>query len=46
MVGKGECFWSSDVDHVKRSQPGVALEGILLNKQVMIWRDDVTLTEE
>lgn len=35
MVGKSEGFWSSDVDSVKGSQLGVALEGILLNKHMM-----------
>ena len=35
IVGKGEGFWSSDVDSVKGSQLGVAFEGILLNKHMM-----------
>lgn len=29
MVGKGECFLELRLDHVKGSQPGVALEGVL-----------------
>lgn len=32
------------MDHVKRSQSGVALEEILLKKQVVTWRGDMTQT--